>query len=73
MAFSFVQGYYCLGYLTHRYSFLYIFINTFESGGIYWPSVASRILASLFFSHITLIGLCFLPHFDPATLNSAFV
>ncbi len=53
----FLVAYFALGLLTSRYSFLYIYINTFESGGIYWPAVANRLLASLFFSHITLIGV----------------
>ena len=53
----FVYLYFFLGYITKVYQSLYMYVGTFESGGMYWPSVFQRLTCSLLLGQFTLIGI----------------
>lgn len=53
----FAATYFAIGYLVSKYRVLYVAFPEYESGGLYWPGVFSRMCMGLFVSELTLIGV----------------
>jgi len=49
--------YFGLGYLVNRYMLLYVYVPRFESGGVFWPMMFDRMIASLLIAQVTLLGV----------------
>ena len=58
----FVYLYFFLGYVTKVYQSLYLYVNKFESGGMYWPPVFQRLTCSLLLGQLTAIGIFLRPN-----------
>ena len=53
----FVVIFFAMGYFVYKYSFVYVFVPEFQTGGKLWPVIFKRVAASLVIYHVTLIGV----------------
>lgn len=53
----FALAYFGMNYLVRRYQAVYFFVQDYESGGRFWPSIFTKIVACLFIAHVVIIGM----------------
>jgi hypothetical protein len=53
----FVFAYFALGWWVNKYQLMWTWVQRSESGGIYWPSVYPKMLASVFIAEFCVAGL----------------
>ncbi|ORX63747.1 DUF221-domain-containing protein [Basidiobolus meristosporus CBS 931.73] len=61
----FGAAYFSIAYLFQKYNFLYVYFRRFETGGIFWPVVARRLVFGVFIFQLTMLGVLI--------LNNAYV
>lgn len=52
----FATFYFGLGFFVAKYQALYVIVNGYESGGLFWPIVFSRVCIGLIVGQLTLLG-----------------
>ncbi|XP_042482885.1 CSC1-like protein At1g32090 [Macadamia integrifolia] len=53
----FILVFFALAYLVYRHQIINVYNQEYESAAAFWPHVHSRIIGSLFISHLLLLGL----------------
>ena len=49
--------YFLLGWFVWKYQVVHVFVQPFESGGSFWPSVYTKMSSSLFIGQLCLVGI----------------
>jgi hypothetical protein len=53
----FATVYFALGFVVFKYQLVHVFVQKFESGGVFWPVVYSKMSSSLFIAQLCLVGI----------------
>lgn len=53
----FAAIYFALGWVVYKYQIVHVFVQPFESGGVFWPIVYSRMSTCLLIAQLCLIGI----------------